>query len=43
MIDEDKLEKRQKNVIEIIKNFIKQDLLLKSWNIDGLMVNKYQI
>jgi hypothetical protein len=43
MIDEDKLEKRQKNVIEIIKNFIKPDLLLKSWNIDGLMVNKYQI
>jgi hypothetical protein len=43
MIDEDQLEKRQKKVNEIIKNYIKPDLLLKSWNKDGLMVNKYQI
>ena len=43
MINEEQLEKRQKKVIEIIKNYIKPDLLLKSWNIDGLMVNKYQI
>jgi hypothetical protein len=42
MINEEQLEKRQKKVIEIIKNYIKPDLLLKSWNIDGLMVTTYQ-
>jgi hypothetical protein len=39
MIDEEKLEKRQKKIIEIIKNYIKPDLLSKSWNTDGLIVN----
>jgi hypothetical protein len=42
MINEEQLEKRQKKVIENIKNYIKPDLLLKSWNIDGLMVIIYQ-
>ena len=42
MINEEQLEKRQKKVIEIIKNYIKPDLLLKSWKIDGLMVTTYQ-
>ena len=42
MLNEEELEKRQKKVIEIIKNYIKPDLLLKSWNIDGLMVTTYQ-
>ena len=39
MIDEEELEKRQNKVLEIIKDYIKPDLLSKSWNTDGLIVN----
>ena len=39
MIDEEELKKRQKNVYEIIKEYIKQDLLTKTWNTDGILVN----
>ena len=38
MIDEEELEKRQKRVFEIIKDHIKEDLLLKTWNTDGIIV-----
>ena len=41
MINEDDLEKKQKKVLEIIKDYIKPDLLLKTWNNDGLRVIKY--
>ena len=38
MIDEKELEKRQKRVFEIIKDYIKSDLLQKTWNTDGIIV-----
>ena len=39
MIDEEELEKRQNKINEIIKDYIKTDLLLKTWNKDGIIVN----
>ncbi len=36
MINEEDLEKKQKKIYEIIQNYINPDLLLKTWNIDGL-------
>jgi len=39
MLNEEELEKRQKKVNEIIKNYIKASLLAKTWNTDGIMVN----
>ena len=39
MLNEEELEKRQKKVNEIIKNYIKVNLLTKTWNTDGIMVN----
>jgi hypothetical protein len=38
MIDEEELEKRQNKVLEIIKDYIKPDLLSKTWNTDGIIV-----
>jgi hypothetical protein len=38
MIDEENLEKKQKGISEIIKNYINPDLLTKNWNKDGLLV-----
>ena len=38
MIDEKGIEKRQKRVFEIIKDYIKSDLLQKTWNTDGIIV-----
>ena len=38
MINEDNLEKKQKKILEIIKDYIKPDLLQKTWNNDGLRV-----
>ena len=40
-MNQEELEEKQKRVIEIIKNYIKPDLLQKTWNIDGLLVTKY--
>jgi hypothetical protein len=39
-MNQEELEKKQKRVIEIIKAYIKPDLLLKTWNVEGLLVNK---
>ena len=40
-MNQEELEKKQKRIIEIIKTYIKPDLLQKTWNIDGLLVTKY--
>ena len=32
------LEKKQKRVFEIIKDYIKSDLLQRTWNTDGIIV-----
>ena len=39
MLNEE-LEQNQKRISEMIKNYIKPDLLLKSWNNEGLKVIK---
>ena len=41
MINEDDLQKKQKKILEIIKDYIKPDLLQTTWNNDGLRVIEY--
>lgn len=41
MIDEEEYQKKQNKIIEIIKYYIKPDLLSKTWNNDGILVTKY--
>ena len=40
MINEEELEKKQKRISETIKDYINPDILKKTWNLDGLLVNK---
>ena len=39
MINGEDLEKKEKRISDIIKNYINPDLLAKNWNTDGLNVN----
>ena len=41
MIIEDNLGEKQKKILEIIKDYIKPDLLQTTWNNDGLRVIEY--
>ena len=38
MSNVENLEKKEKKISDIIKNYINPDLLKKTWNIDGLKV-----
>ena len=38
MINEEELERKQNHIKEIIKNYIRPELLQKTWNMDGLLV-----